>query len=268
MTDEVQGYGERRFGRFNWLGVWTLYKKEVLRFAKIAPQTILAPVVTVVLFLLIFSLALGRSKSEIHGIPFAQFLAPGLIMMAIIQNAFANSASSLLISKVQGNVVDFLMPPLSPGELTACFALGGATRGVVVALATALAMLPFAKLEIAHLWAVVYFSVAGSLLLSLIGVVSGIWSEKFDHLATVTNFIIAPLAFLSGTFYSVEVLPPLWRTVSEYNPIFYLIDGIRYGFTGVSDGAVATGAGLSFLLCAAMWGLCYKLFESGYKLKS
>ncbi len=268
MAADFTAWGERRFGQFNYLGVWTLYKKEVLRFVKVLSQTIFAPVITSLLFLFIFTTALGSYRPDVNGIPFPAFMAPGLIMMQIIQNAFANTASSLLVSKVQGNIVDFLMPPLSASELTFAFALGGATRGMAVALAAWVIMYWFAPLQIAHLGAVLFFAFGASLMLSFVGILGGIWAEKFDHLATVTNFFIMPAAFLSGTFYSVDVLPGIWNTISHWNPMFYLIDGFRYGFTGTTDGDMRIGIALviGMNLVLALW--CHALFKRGYNLKA
>lgn len=278
MSAEIPAWGERRFGRFNALGVWTLYQKEVLRFLKVVTQTIVAPVITSLLFLFIFTVALAGSRSDINGIPFAAFMAPGLIMMQIIQNSFANTASSLLVSKIQGNVVDFLMPPLSAGELTLAFAAGGATRGVVVGIVAWVAMALYLTFviegagpyltSVANIWAILFFAVGASLMLSFIGVLAGMWAEKFDHMATVSNFIIMPAAFLSGTFYSVTMLPPIWQTVSHYNPVFYLIDGFRFGFTGQHDSNLMVGVAIVIGLNLVLGVWCHALFRSGYRLKA
>jgi ABC-2 type transport system permease protein len=257
----------RLIGRVNWLGVWTLYAKEVQRFLKVGMQSIVAPVVTTLLFLAIFTLAFGDRPGMSAGVPFARFLAPGLIMMAIIQNSFANSANSLLISKIQGNIVDLLMPPLTPGELTFCFALAGATRGLVCGLAVALGMTLFVDLSVAHLWPLVFFACASGLLLAQIGILAGIWADKFDHMAAVTNFVITPLAFLSGTFYSVERLPGIWRALSQANPFFYMIDGFRFAFIDRADGSLAAGVGLLVVLNVLLWLASYGVFRSGWRLK-
>ena len=255
-------------GLINWIGFRTLYLKEVQRCYKVGTQTIFAPVVTTLLFLAIFTLALGGAARHVGNIPFVEFLAPGLIMMAMAQNSFANSASTILISKVQGNIVDVLMPPLSPAELTAAYVLAGVTRGLVVGLAVGLCLTPFVPLAIHHLWAVVYFAVAASLMLSLLGFLGGLWADKFDHMAAVTNFVITPLAFLSGTFYSVDRLPALFRAISHLNPFFFMIDGFRYGFIDRADSRVWDGAlvlaGVDLLLGAA----CLLLIRRGYKLKA
>jgi ABC-2 type transport system permease protein len=261
----------RAIGVINWVGFWTLYAREVRRFFKVATQTIAAPVVTTLLFLAVFVLALGGAggaSRSVGGVSFAEFLTPGLIMMSIMQNAFANTSSSLVISKIQGNIVDVLMPPLSGGELTLAYALGGVTRGIVVGAAVSLAIWCFVPLRIADLAAVAFNAVAASLLLSLLGVLAGIWAEKFDHMAAVTNFIVTPLSFLSGTFYSVDRLPEGWRFVAHLNPFFYMIDGFRYGFIGHADGSLAVGMAVLIGVNAALLLLCFRLIASGYRLKA
>lgn len=277
-TDQQLAFGERRFGHVNWLGLWTLYKKEVMRYLKVAAQTVFAPIITTMLYLTVFLVAFGAGRDvSMQGqvIPFAAFLPPGLIMMAVLSNAFQNSSSSLIIGKVQGSVVDVLMPPLSAAELTVAFVMGAATRGLMVGFVTAVTIAIFmlatgGPFAITSLAAIVFFSVAASVLLGAIGAVAGMWAEKFDQLALITNFVITPLTFLSGTFYSVrkEGLPTWVADVSSFNPLFYLIDGFRYGFIGVSDAPVLRGAVISFLLCLAACGITYALFKRGYKLKA
>jgi ABC-2 type transport system permease protein len=188
-------------------------------------------------------------------------------MMAIMQNAFTNTSSSLLVSKIQGNIVDVLMPPLSAGELTFGFVMAGATRGLMVGAVVGLGFLPFVNMSLHSVAAIVFFAVAAALMLSLIGVLCGIWADKFDHMAAVTNFVITPLAFLSGTFYSVERLPDTWRVVSQLNPFFYMIDGFRYGIIGHTDGSVALGVAVLVAVDAGLWWLSYTFFKRGYKLK-
>jgi ABC-2 type transport system permease protein len=256
----------RRIGAVNWLGLWTHYAKEVRRFTKVGFQTLVAPVVTTLLFLAIFTFALGRSL-EIGGVPFERFLAPGLIMMAIIQNAFSNTTSSLMISKIQGNIVDMLMPPISPGELTLGFVLGGATRGLAVALFVGIVMSLFVPLRIHDAGMIVFHAASAALMLSLIGVITAVWADKFDQVASITNFVVTPLSFLSGTFYSIERLPPVWRDVALFNPFFYLIDGFRYGFIGHHDGSLVTGAIVVTAINAGLWWACHRMFATGYKLK-
>lgn len=259
-----------RFDRVNWLGLWTLYLKEAQRFVKVLPQTVLAPVVTTLLFVVVFKVAMTGPTTPVGGVAYEFFLAPGLIMMAVIQNAFMNTSSSILISKIQGNVVDFLMPPLSPGELTAAFVLGGVTRGVVVALACVAAMvvLPFPTLMVSHAWAILFYGVMASLMLSALGVLAGVWAEKFDHMAVATNFIVTPMAFLSGTFYSVDRLHGFWHAVSHANPFFFLIDGFRYGFIGTAASSLAVGATVILVLNISLWIACHLVFARGYRLKS
>ena len=258
----------RRIGVVNWMGVTTLYAKEVHRFLKVSLQTILAPAITTLLFMAIFLVAIGGSGRYVGTLPFGEFLAPGLVMMAIIQNAYANTSSSILIAKVQGNIVDVLMPPLSEGELTFAYAMGGVTRGVAVAIAVIVPLSAFGLMTPVEVWAILYFGLAASLMLSLIGVLTGIWAKKFDHNATITNFVIMPLSFLSGTFYSIERLPDIWQTISAYNPFFYMIDGFRYGFTGHADGSLAAGVLITAGLNVVLWLACHAMFRSGYNLKA
>lgn len=273
MRPEFDHYTPPPFGRarimgVNWLGVRTLLVKEVRRFTGLYLQTILAPVVTTLLYFAIFSLAIGGSRPAVHGIPFITFLAPGLIMVAIVQNAFANTASSILGSKMQGNIVDLLMPPLSSGEVASAVILGGVCRGMAVGVANLVALAPFAGIDMAHPWAVIYFALMASVSLSAAGVLSGIWAEKFDHMAAVTNFIILPLSFLSGSFYSVALLPPAFQIINHFNPFFYLIDGMRFGFIGVADGPVLIGAVVCGLTAAVLWGVCHLVLRSGWRLKA
>ncbi len=255
-------------GAVNWIGLWTLYLREVRRFVKVYTQTLLAPVVTTLLFLAVFSLALGDVQRSVGGVPFLEFLAPGLIVMAIAQNAFANTSSSIMISKIQGNIIDTLMPPFTAHELTFGFAMGGATRGVCVGTVVALAMAFFVDLSIHHWGYILYHGFMAALMLSLLGTIGGIWSEKFDHIAAVTNFVITPLSFLSGTFYSIQRLPEAAQVAAHFNPFFYMIDGVRYGFTGHADGSLMAGLVVMAAVNAFLWGLCTWMFASGYKLKA
>ncbi len=252
----------------NMIGLWTLYQREVRRFIKVYTQTIIAPMVTTLLFLAVFTLALGQFRPDIAGVPFVEFLAPGLIMMAIAQNAFANTSSSIVIAKVQGNIVDTLMPPFTASELTMGIAFGGATRGLCVGVAVGLAMSAFVGLSIHDLLFVVFHAFMASLMLSLIGIIGGIWAEKFDHIAAVTNFIVTPLAFLSGTFYSIERLPEAAKLIAQFNPFFYMIDGFRYGFIGHADSSLAVGIAVMVAMNTALWSLCAWMFKTGYKLKA
>ncbi len=258
----------RHIGFFNARGTWTLYAKEVWRFLKVGQQTLVAPVVTTLLFLAIFSLALGGENRMIGSIPFDRFLAPGLVMMAITQNAFANTSSSIVMGKMQGNIIDVLMPPLAPSELTLAYALAGMTRGVLVGLCCAVAMAFFVDMRVHDPLAIAYHAAMASLMLGLLGLMAGIWADKFDHISAVTNFVVTPAAFLSGTFYSIDQLPGAWNVVAHINPLFFLIDGFRYGFIGRADGPVWLGIVVVAAINAALWLGCHAMFARGYKLKS
>src|SRR5450432_1510836 len=247
----------RDYHGVNWVGVRTLYMREVRRFWKVGTQTLAAPVVTALLYMMVFVVAVQGARPPIDGVNFATFVAPGLIMMQILGNAFSNSSSSLLQAKMNGLIGDFLTPPLSPAEQVAGFALGAATRGVAVGAVTALAVLPFAHLSVAHVWAIVYFGVGASLIMGMLGLMAAIWSEKFDHIAAVSNFVIMPMTFLSGTFYMVTRLPEPFRTASQYNPFFYLIAGFRYGFIGHPDGSLAVGVALTAVLTVFLALVCH-----------
>ena len=257
----------RHIGVINWIGLKTLYVKEVRRFLKVYTQTIIAPAVTTLIFLAIFSLALGGAVRTIGDIPFLVFLAPGLVMMAIIQNSFANTSSTMMIGKVQGCIVDVLMPPLSPSELTFAFVMGGVSRGILVAVITLLAMSVFVPLTVHDYLALPFYAISASMMLSLVGLIAGIWADKFDSMAAVNNFFITPLAFLSGTFYSVERLPDPWFAISQMNPFFYMIDGFRYSFIGHADGSLAIGVVVLVVLNLLLWLLVRRMLVVGYKLK-
>jgi len=254
--------------RINWIGLWTLYKREVHRFLKVAAQTVTGPVVSTLLFLAVFSVALGRRTPPAEGASYLQFLAPGLIMMTMAQNAFANTSSSILIAKVQGNISDFLMAPLSPGELVCGFALGGVTRGLLVGLAVTLAMFPFVPFGLARPGFVLFHALTATMLLALLGILAGLRSQKMDHLAAITNFVVAPLTFLSGTFYSVTDLPEVFRVAALVNPFFYMIDGFRYGITGHADGGLTAGLVVMSLANVALALASYGIVASGWRLKS
>lgn len=251
----------------NALGLYTLYMREVRRFLKVYTQTVLGPVVTSLLFMAVFSLALGSVVRTVGGVPFMEFLAPGLIMMAMVQNAFANTSSSMMIAKVQGNIVDTLMPPLTAHELTLGHAMGGVTRGLFVGVAVAIVVSMFVPLSVHNGWLIAYYAVGASLMLSLLGVIGGIWSDKFDHIAALTNFVITPLSFLSGTFYSIKRLPETAQFVAHFNPFFYMIDGFRYGFIGHADTSIWAGMAVVAMVDAVLWLVCWRMFATGYKLK-
>ena len=269
MPDQAAAPPEPRAYRgANWEGLRTLYVREVRRFWKVGTQTLLAPVVTALLYMLVFVVAVRGARPPMEGVPFSTFVGPGLIMMQILSNAFSNSSSSLLQAKMNGLIGDFIMPPLSAAEQVAGFTLGAATRGILVGAVAGLAVLPFASLSVAHPWAVVFFGVGASLIMGLLGIMAAIWSVKFDHIAAVGNFVIMPMTFLSGTFYVVDRLPEPFRTASRYNPFFYLISGFRYGFIGHSDGSLAVGVAVTSGLCVALAAICYWMFATGYRLKT
>lgn len=256
-------------GRINLVGVITLYNREVQRFMNVALQTLAAPVITSVLFLLVFSVAIGNRGDLANGVDFVIFLVPGLIMMNVLQNAFANTSSSLVISKVQGNIIDLLMPPLGPGELLFGLAAAGMTRGFFVGIVTAFTLLFISGQAMpAHLTIALVYLLLGSLAMSFAGILAGIWANKFDEMAAITNFIVQPLTFLSGTFYSINRLPAPFDMLAALNPVFYTIDGFRYGMIGIADRPLLTGF---FTLCAVncvLGFLCYRALATGYRLKS
>ena len=258
----------KNFKGFNWIGFFTLYLKEVKRFFNVFAQTIIAPGITTLLFYIIFSLSIDRNYLNTEHYTFSEFLAPGLICMAIMQNSFANTSSSILISKVQGNIVDVLMPPLSELELTFSYALGGITRGILVGLSILIMIYFTIEIKFTNLFYIFYFGFFSSLLLSLMGILCGIWSKKFDHMASITNFVILPLTFLSGTFYSIDRLPEFWHFLAHWNPFFYMIDGFRYGFIGYSDsnlnfGITILGVANIFFLFITIY-----IFKKGYGLRN
>ena len=267
VTKHTAKLEPRRYAGVNWEGLKTLYFKEVRRFWKVGMQTVFAPVITTLLYMMVFVVAM-RSANPARAANFGEFVGPGLIMMAIMNNAFANASSSILQAKIMGTAPDFLTPPLSAFELTAGFALGAATRGIFVGLVTAIAVWPFSHYGVSQVWAILYFAIVASLLMGLIGMLGGLWSEKFDHLASVTNFVVMPLTFLSGTFYAVKNLPEPFRSISHFNPFFYMIDGFRYGFIGHADGVVWIGAVATGVLTVALAILNWNIFRIGWRLKT
>ncbi len=270
MVEIITRYkiGSRRFGKINWIGLWTLYKKEVLRFLIVWAQTIFSPIITSLLFLLVLSLAIGNDRGEVLGVSFVSFLAPGLIAMQIIQQAFSHSSSSFMIKKIDGSIVDILYAPLSPGEVTFAVIMSAVTRSIIIALISILIFSFLIKIKVTSYIFLAIFTLLSSFILGAIGMIAGLWAEKFDHMATVTNFIIVPLSFLSGTFYSIDRLPHFLKVVSEVNPFFYMIDGFRFAFINQSDGSILTGAIYLFILGIILYFISYILFKKGYKIKS
>ena len=268
-------YGTAIIGRFNRIGLLTLYIKEVRRFLKVQTQTIWAPAATTLLFLVIFTVAMGRGSRVVLGVPFATFVAPGLIMLGMMQNAFANSSFSLLAGKIQGTIIDYLMPPLSEGELVIGIIGAAVTRAVLVGFAVAAAMLlwPGVSVAVRHPWAVVWFGLMGAAMLSFMGLLTSLWAEKFDRNAAITNFVIQPLSLLSGAFYVIDNMAPAFQAISRANPFFYVISGFRFGFLGQSDigdtnqAVLHAAVGLG-VLNAVLALVSYRLLKSGWKLKS
>jgi ABC-2 type transport system permease protein len=267
MIPDRPAMGVRRFGRVNWLGLRTLARREVMRFMAVWQQTIFAPLMTAGLFVVVFALALGQGRGEIMGLPYLVFLGPGILMMTVIQNSFANTSSSITAAKVQGNIVDTLMPPLSAGELLAGYLAGSVVRAGLVATVIGTGMMLVTGRGIAHpLWTLCFVLLA-ALLLGGLGILAGVMAQKFDQMAAITNFIITPLSFLSGTFYSVQTLPQPFNTLSHWNPIFYLIDGARYGVTGVSDAPPLRGALICAAVAAVVLYIAWRWLKSGYRMK-
>jgi len=252
----------------NYLSLYSLLKKEVLRFFKVGIQTIIGPAVSSLLFLAVFNLALGRSVQTINDVQFANFIAPGLIMMTILQNAFANSASSIGQAKSQGNIVDILMAPLGDIELTIGYIGGSIVRGLICGLVTAFGINIFISLSIYSITALLFYSFMGSLMMGSLGTMVGIWADKWDQQQGITNFIVLPLTFLSGTFYSISRLPEIWQNIALFNPFFYNIDGFRYAFLGKSDSSLFVGSLTLITINSILLFFCYLMFKTGYKLKS
>ena len=260
--------GKRRFGLINWIGAWTLYKKEVLRFLIVWIQTIFSPLISSLLFLLVLTLALGADRGDVLGVPFITFLAPGLISMQVIQQSFSHSSSSFMIGKIQGNIVDLLYAPLSAFEVTISVALAAVSRSVMIAIVSIIVFKLIIDIEITNYFLLIVFTLLSSFILGNIGIIAGLWAEKFDHMATVTNFVIVPLSFLSGTFYSIERLPEILQMISKANPFFYMIDGFRYSFIGKADGSIFIGLIYLSVLSFVSWFVTYLLYKKGYKIKS
>jgi ABC-2 type transport system permease protein len=258
----------RAYHGVNWIGLRTLYMREVRRFWKVGAQTVAGPVVTTLLYMMIFAVALNGARPALGGVAVAAFVGPGLVMMALLNNAFANSSSSLFQAKINNTASDFLTPPLSPLELAVGFAAGAMTRGMLVAVVTAAAVWPFSRFGFAHPWAVVYFAFVASVIMASMGVLAALWAHKFDELAAVTSFVVTPMTFLSGTFYLVERLPEPFRTISHFNPFFYLIDGFRYGFIGLAEGSLVAGVLASAALAIALFAGVWWMFTTGWRLKS
>ena len=260
-------FGERRFG-INWVGAYTLYIKETLRFLSVFGQTIVGPIVTSILFLAVISLALGEDRPNVLGVPFIEFLAPGLIAMQVVQQAFSHSSSSLLMGKIMGNIVDLIGAPLSAAEVTFAVIFASVTRSLMIAIISVFIFSLMIEIEIRNYLIFFVYLFLSSFIMGAIGFIAGLWAEKFDHMATATNFIIVPLSFLSGTFYSVERLPNFLNILSNYNPFFHMIDGFRYAFINNMDGSMSFGIIYLSILSIILWFISYLLYKQGYKIKS
>ncbi|MDC0619093.1 ABC transporter permease [Pelagibacteraceae bacterium] len=260
--------GTRRFGKINWIGAWTLYQKEVLRFLNVWAQTLFSPLISSLLFLLVLSLAIGAERGDVLGVSFITFLAPGLISMQIIQQSFSHSSSSFMISKIQGNIVDLLYAPLSAAEVTIAVSLAAVTRSAMIAVISIISFMLLIEIQITNYLTLIAFTFLSSFILGNVGIIAGLWAEKFDNMATVTNFVIVPLSFLSGTFYTIDRLPGFLQTISEFNPFFYMIDGFRYSFIGKADGSITIGLIYLIILSFVTWFVTYLLYKKGYKIKS
>ena len=263
-----QSMGTRRFGRVNWIGVLTLIEREVKRFMNVWSQTIMAPLINAGLLLMIFTIAIGPTRGDVMGVPFMTFLVPGILTMTVIQNAFANTSSSITSAKIGGNIVDTLMPPLNAAELLVGYVTGAVIRGALCAVVIAFGGWLFLGVTIAHpLW-VAAFVLLGTIFMGALGLIAGIYAQKFDQLSAIQNFLVTPLAFLSGTFYSIEALPPALQTLCHINPFFYIIDGVRFGMIGVSDSSPWLGLVVVFFSAAAVLWLNWRWLNSGFRLKA
>ena len=259
--------GVRRFG-INWVGAFTLYLKETLRFLSVFGQTVVGPIITAVLFLSVISLAIGEDRPNVLGVSFIEFLAPGLIAMQIIQQAFSHSSSSLLMGKVMGNIVDLVGAPLSSGEVTLSVIFASVTRSLFISIISIIVFSLMVEIEIKYYLLFIIYLFLSSFIMGAAGFIAGLWADKFDHMASATNFIIVPLSFLSGTFYSVDRLPDFLNTLTYYNPFFHMIDGFRYAFIGNMDGSIKFGLIYLSLLSIIVWFIAYLLYKKGYKIKS
>lgn len=250
------------------LASWTLYKKEVHRFLKVYHQTLFAPVISALTFFFIFALSLGTHLHEVGGISFTKFMAAGLIIMSITQNAFANSSSSILMSKITGTIIDYIVPPIPPTGFILAYVFGGITRGLMVGLLVALALSFLVDVQVYSYFYLLCISLLASLFMAILGTIAGILSNSFDQMAAITTYLITPLSFLSGTFYSVKELPHILLKLNLYNPFFYIIDGFRYSLTGYSDADPQTGLYLLLLISLISYAILHRMVKTGYRIKS
>tara|TARA_B100001564_G_scaffold173233_1_gene145785 strand:+ start:1785 stop:2675 length:891 start_codon:yes stop_codon:yes gene_type:complete len=267
MNKKKYEIGVRRFNSVNWVGAFNLYKKETLRFLIVFGQTLFGPIVTSILFLLVISLAIGEERANVLGVSYIQFLAPGLIVMQVIQQSFAHSSSSLIMGKMMGTISDIISSPLNSTEVTLAIILASVTRGIIISSISILVFYFAIDLKVYSFGILILYLFLGSFLLGAAGFIAGLHCEKFDHMATITNFFIVPLSFLSGTFYSIEKLPIILQKISLFNPFFHIIDGFRYAVIGNSDGPIFFGFIYLLLLSFLLWIVCFYLYKKGYKIK-
>ena len=260
--------GKRRFGLINWIGFYSLYKKETLRFLIVFGQTVFGPVLTGILFLIVISIAWGEERGNVLGLPFIMFLAPGLISMQVIQQAFSHSSSSMLMGKIMGNIIDLIGSPLSAAEVTLGIILASVTRSFIICIVSIICFNLIVEVNIVNYYYFLIYLLLSSFLMGSLGFIAGMWAEKFDNMATVTNFFIIPLSFLSGAFYSIDKLPEIIKVVSTYNPFFHMIDGLRFSMIGISDGPINFGLLYLLFFNLVLWLIAYYLYKTGYKIKS
>jgi ABC-2 type transport system permease protein len=260
----------RKIPWINTIGLITLIQREIRRFLNVYMQTVVAPLVTLFLYFIVFSIALGGGAEgrQILGVQYMHFLAPGLLMMTMAQNAFSNSSSSLIIAKVQGNIVDLLMPPLASWEILVGLIVGAVFRGMLIGIIGALILSLFVGVPVHNIGTIILFALMGNIMMASLGIVGGLWAEKFDHLATIANFVITPMTFLAGTFYALTALPPVWQKIALFNPFFYMIDGFRSGFIGVAEAPLLFGTLLMACFSVVLVAIAAILLKTGYKIKS
>ena len=267
QIDHKYQIGVRRFN-INWIGIYSLYTKEILRFLSVFGQTIIGPIITAILFLVVISLAIGDNRENVLGVEFLSFLAPGLIAMQIISQSFAHSSSSILMGKVMGNIVDLIGAPLSSAEVTLSIIFASITRAIIICFLSISIFYVFIDIKVDNFLLLLAYLFLSSFILGAAGFIAGLWADKFDHMATITNFVIVPLSFLSGTFYSIDKLPTLLKNLNFYNPFFHMIDGFRYTFIGKIDGSLKFGISYLIFLSIVSWFIAYYLYKKGYKIKS
>ena len=260
--------GKRRFGLINWIGFYSLYQKETLRFLIVSGQTILGPMLTGILFLIVISIALGEVRGEVLVLPFIEFLAPGLISMQVIQQSFSHSSSSILGGKMMGNIIDLIGSPLSAGEVTLAIIFASVTRAFIICFVSIVCFNLFVDITVLNYYYFIIYLLFSSFFMGSLGFIAGLWAERYDNMATVTNFVIVPLSFLSGTFYSIERLPDLLKEMSFYNPFFHTIDGLRFSMICISDGSTTFGLIYLLVLNLLSWWTAYYLYKIGYKIKT